>query len=43
MNAKRITRRAVLGTGIISLLFEIALVALLLHRDSKEYQRIWFS
>ena len=34
---------AVLGTGIISLLFEIALVALLLHKDSKEYQRIWFS
>lgn len=34
---------AVLGTGIISLMFEILLVALLLHRDSKEHQRIWFS
>lgn len=34
---------AVLGVGIISLMFEILLVALLLHRDSKEHQRIWFS
>ncbi len=34
---------AVLGTGIINLMFEILLVALLLHNDSKEYQRIWFS
>lgn len=34
---------AVLGTGIISLMFEVLLIALLLHRDSKEYQRIWFS
>lgn len=34
---------AVLGTGIISLMFEILLVALLLHKDSKEHQRIWFS
>jgi len=34
---------AVLGTGIISLMFEILLVALLLHRESKEHQRIWFS
>ncbi|HEU5084499.1 MAG TPA: hypothetical protein VFU14_14240 [Acidimicrobiales bacterium] len=33
----------VLGTNLISLLFEIVLVALLLHKDSKEYQRIWFS
>jgi len=29
-------------TDIINLLFEIALVALLLHRQSREYQRIWF-
>ena len=34
---------AVLGTGIISLMFEVLLVALLLHKESKEYQRIWFS
>ena len=34
---------AVLGTGIISLMFEVLLVALLLHKDSKEHQRIWFS
>lgn len=34
---------AVLGTGIISLLFEILLVALLLHEQSREHQRIWFS
>jgi hypothetical protein len=34
---------AVLGTGIISLMFEVLLIALLLHKDSKEYQRIFFS
>jgi hypothetical protein len=34
---------AVLGANIISLLFEILLVALLLHQQSREYQRIWFS
>ena len=34
---------AVLGTGIIALMFEILLVALLLHQQSREYQRIWFS
>jgi hypothetical protein len=28
--------------GIISLLFSIALVALLLHPMSRDYQRIWF-
>ncbi len=33
----------ILGTGIISLMFEILLIALLLHKDSKEHQRIWFS
>ncbi|MHB8295198.1 MAG: hypothetical protein ACYDH5_11365 [Acidimicrobiales bacterium] len=32
----------VLSTGLISLMFEIALVALLLHPQSREYQRIWF-
>lgn len=33
----------VLGTGILSLLFEVLLVALLLHEQSREHQRIWFS
>ncbi len=33
----------VLGVNIISLLFEIVLVALLLHQDSRNHQRIWFS
>jgi hypothetical protein len=33
---------AVLGINIISLMFEVLLIALLLHRDSKEYQRIFF-
>jgi uncharacterized membrane protein (DUF2068 family) len=30
------------ATQIISLMFEIALVCLLLHPQSREYQRIWF-
>jgi hypothetical protein len=30
------------ATNIITLMFEIALVCLLLHRQSREYQRIWF-
>jgi hypothetical protein len=30
------------GGGLISLLFEIALVALLVHPQSRDYQRIWF-
>ena len=33
----------IFGVGIISLLFEILLVALLLHQDSREHTRIWFS
>ncbi|WP_436795692.1 hypothetical protein [Actinospongicola halichondriae] len=33
----------VLGTGILSLMFEVLLVALLLHEQSREHQRIWFS
>ncbi len=28
---------------IISFMFDVALVALLLHSQSREYQRIWFS
>jgi hypothetical protein len=34
---------AVLGGSIINTMFEIALVALLLHPQSREYQKIWFS
>jgi hypothetical protein len=30
------------ATSLLSLIFEIALVALLLHPQSREYQRIWF-
>ena len=33
---------AVLATNLINLMFEIALVALLLHPQSRDYQRIWF-
>ena len=29
--------------GIISLLFDVLLAALLLHQQSREHQRIWFS
>ena len=31
-----------LGGSIINLMFEVALVALLLHPQSRDYQRIWF-
>jgi hypothetical protein len=34
---------AVLGGSFINTMFEIALVALLLHPQSREYQKIWFS
>ncbi|HEV7886093.1 MAG TPA: hypothetical protein VGO92_00930 [Acidimicrobiales bacterium] len=30
------------GNDLIGLLFDIALVGLLLHQQSREYQRIWF-
>ena len=30
------------GAGLLNLLFEVALVALLLHPQSRDYQRIWF-
>ncbi len=30
------------GFGLLNLMFDIALIALLLHRQSREYQRIWF-
>jgi hypothetical protein len=29
--------------GLISILFAVALLALLLHPQSRDYQRIWFS
>ena len=32
----------VVGGDLLTLLFEIALVALLLHPQSRDYQRIWF-
>ena len=32
----------VLSTDVLNLMFEIALVALLLHPQSRDYQRIWF-
>ena len=32
-----------IGGAIISLMFSVALVALLLHPQSREYQKIWFS
>src|ERR1700730_14136438 len=30
------------GVDLVSLMFQIALLALLLHPQSREYQRIWF-
>ena len=30
------------GARILNLIFEIALIALLLHPQSRDYQRIWF-
>ena len=30
------------GAGILNLVFEVALIALLLHPQSRDYQRIWF-
>ena len=35
-------RYRVFGAGIISFVFNVALLALLLHNQSKEHQRIWF-
>ena len=32
-----------LGTDVLALMFEVALVALLLHPQSRDYQLIWFS
>jgi hypothetical protein len=36
------TGGSILSGGILNLLFEVALVALLLHPMSRDYQRIWF-
>lgn len=36
------TGSPIAGTGILNLMFEIALVALLVHPQSRDYQRIWF-
>lgn len=33
----------IFGANIISLMFDVLLVALLLHQQSREHQRIWFS
>lgn len=33
----------VFGVGLLGLLFDILLIALLLHPQSREHQRIWFS
>lgn len=33
----------IFGGSMINLMFEIALVALLLHPHSRDYQKIWFS
>jgi hypothetical protein len=32
----------VFSTGLINLMFEVALLALLLHQQSRDYQRLWF-
>lgn len=36
-------RTSLMGGSIINFLFEVTLVALLLHPQSRDYQRIWFS
>ena len=30
------------GADVITLIFEIALIALLLHPQSRDYQKVWF-
>lgn len=40
--ALRLLRGSPLGGDLISLMLDVALVALLLHPQSREYQRIWF-
>jgi hypothetical protein len=36
-------RYVLLGGGVLNALFEYALIGLLLHTQSREHQRIWFS
>lgn len=36
-------RYRLFGSGIIGFAFDVALIALLLHPQSKEHQRIWFN
>ena len=38
----RLRRSVLTSTAIINLMFDGALVALLLHPMSRDYQRIWF-
>jgi hypothetical protein len=37
-----IARSPLVGGDILNFMFEVALVALLLHPQSRDYQRIWF-
>jgi hypothetical protein len=37
------THQSLLGYSVINLMFEAALVALLLHPQSRDHQRIWFT
>ena len=37
-----VSKSSPLSGGLLNLLFEVALVALLLHPQSRDYQRIWF-
>lgn len=41
--AVAVGRLVLLAHGVIALMFAIALVALLLHPHSRNYQRIWFN
>ena len=42
LNLQRNGITGILGGDLLALMFQIALVALLLHPQSREYQRIWF-
>jgi len=37
-----VIKDTLVGANVIQLIFEVALVALLLHPQSKEHQRMWF-
>ena len=37
-----ILHRSLFGVSLLTLMFEVALVALLVHPQSREYQRTWF-